>query len=132
MRQLVEAGRVKPVLDGRCPFEEMAEAHRYVGLGHEAGGVAIAVGRGDKTWRSWKAASGRRIASGPREPSRGTQESCCQSLVSMNERVGRTCLFTGMSVVVLTTLVDLTRQLSNVREGLQRIFMIRDSIEHSR
>lgn len=49
MRQLVEAGHVKPVLDRCYPFEEMAEAHRYVGLGHKRGGVAITVGHGDKT-----------------------------------------------------------------------------------
>jgi NADPH:quinone reductase-like Zn-dependent oxidoreductase len=43
MRQLVEAGHIKPVVDRCYPFEEMAEAHRYVGLGHKRGGVAITV-----------------------------------------------------------------------------------------
>jgi NADPH:quinone reductase-like Zn-dependent oxidoreductase len=44
MRDLVEAGHLKPVV-GRCyPFEEMVEAHRYVGQGHKQGGVAITVG----------------------------------------------------------------------------------------
>jgi NADPH:quinone reductase-like Zn-dependent oxidoreductase len=47
MRQLVEAGHVKPVVDRCYPFEEMAEAHRYVGQGHKRGGVAITVGPGD-------------------------------------------------------------------------------------
>jgi NADPH:quinone reductase-like Zn-dependent oxidoreductase len=44
MRQLVEAGHIRPVVDRCYPFEEMAEAHRYVGLGHKRGGVAITVG----------------------------------------------------------------------------------------
>ena len=43
MRQLVEAGHIKPVVDRCYPFEEMAEAHRYVGLGHKRGGVAVTV-----------------------------------------------------------------------------------------
>jgi NADPH:quinone reductase-like Zn-dependent oxidoreductase len=47
MRHLVEAGHVKPVVDRCYPFEDMAEAHRYVGQGHKRGGVAITVGHGD-------------------------------------------------------------------------------------
>jgi NADPH:quinone reductase-like Zn-dependent oxidoreductase len=47
MRRLVEAGHIKPVVDRCYPFEEMAEAHRYVGLGHKRGGVAITVGQED-------------------------------------------------------------------------------------
>jgi NADPH:quinone reductase-like Zn-dependent oxidoreductase len=46
MRQLVEAGHIRPVVDRCYPFEEMAEAHRYVGMGHKRGGVAITVGHG--------------------------------------------------------------------------------------
>jgi len=48
MRRLVEAGHVRPVVDRCYPFEEMAEAHRYVGQGHKRGGVAITVGHSDK------------------------------------------------------------------------------------
>jgi NADPH:quinone reductase-like Zn-dependent oxidoreductase len=44
MRELVEAGSIKPVVDKCYPLEEMAEAHRYVGQGHKRGGVAITVG----------------------------------------------------------------------------------------
>jgi NADPH:quinone reductase-like Zn-dependent oxidoreductase len=40
---LVEAGHVKPVIDRCYPFEELVEAHRYVGRGHKRGGVAITV-----------------------------------------------------------------------------------------
>jgi NADPH:quinone reductase-like Zn-dependent oxidoreductase len=49
MRDLVEAGHVRPVVDRCYPFEEMIEAHRYVGRGHKRGGVAVTVGHGDKT-----------------------------------------------------------------------------------
>jgi NADPH:quinone reductase-like Zn-dependent oxidoreductase len=45
MKQLVEAGHIKPVVDRCYPLEEMAEAHRYVGRGHKRGGVAVTVRR---------------------------------------------------------------------------------------
>ena len=44
MKELVEAGHIRPVVDRCYPLEEMAEAHRYVGQGHKRGGVAITVG----------------------------------------------------------------------------------------
>jgi len=43
IKELVEAGQIRPVLDRCYPLEEMAEAHRYVGQGHKRGGVAITV-----------------------------------------------------------------------------------------
>lgn len=43
VRRLVEAGHVRPVLDRCYPFEELADAHRYVGQGHKRGGVAVTV-----------------------------------------------------------------------------------------
>jgi NADPH:quinone reductase-like Zn-dependent oxidoreductase len=45
MKGLVEAGHIRPVVDRCYPFEEMAEAHRYVGRGHKRGGVAVTVAR---------------------------------------------------------------------------------------
>jgi hypothetical protein len=39
----------------------------------------------------------------------------------MNERVGRCRLFAGQNVVAMTTVVDLTRQLSNLRLEVQRL-----------
>ena len=45
MKELVEAGHIRPVVDRCYPLEEMAEAHRYVGKGHKRGGVAVTVRR---------------------------------------------------------------------------------------
>ena len=42
-REYIEAGFMKPVVDRIFPFEEIAEAHRYVEMGHKKGGVAITV-----------------------------------------------------------------------------------------
>jgi NADPH:quinone reductase-like Zn-dependent oxidoreductase len=43
IKELVEAGHIIPVVDRCYPFEELVEAHRYVGKGHKKGGVAIKV-----------------------------------------------------------------------------------------
>lgn len=43
LNALLEAGHVKPVIDRCFPLAELVEAHRYVGQGHKAGGVAITV-----------------------------------------------------------------------------------------
>ena len=51
MRELVEAGQIRPVVDRRYPLEEIAEAHRYVGRGHKRGGVAITVSHGAASLR---------------------------------------------------------------------------------
>ena len=44
MRELVEAGHIRPVVDRCYAFEDIVEAHRYVEAGHKRGGVAITVG----------------------------------------------------------------------------------------
>jgi NADPH:quinone reductase-like Zn-dependent oxidoreductase len=43
VRELIESGAFKPVIDRRYSLDQIIEAHRYVETGQKVGGVVIRV-----------------------------------------------------------------------------------------
>ena len=49
LKEIIEAGKIRSVIDRRYPLEQIAEAHRYVDTGPKNGKCSHNVGHDNKT-----------------------------------------------------------------------------------